>query len=87
MDTTHIIFTSAYLNVRWTVGGQVDMEAVVFVAVNAQLPVDQDHTMVLHRPARLNYGTHRRQRCHVPLNVATWVVRCRLDEWTVVLYV
>lgn len=51
---------NAYLDVRWAVGGQVDVEAVV-VVVGAHLLVDQDHPMVLHRLACLNDGAHRRQ--------------------------
>lgn len=82
----HTVFTSAYLDVRRTVGGQVDVEAVV-VVVTAQLLVDQDHPVVLYGLARLNYGTHGRQGRHIPLNVATRVIHCRLDEWTVVFYV
>ncbi len=80
------IIINAHLYVRCTVSGQVDVEAVVH-AVTAQLLVDQDDPVVLHRLARLNDGAHRWQGRHVPLNVATWVVRRRLDEWTVVLYV
>lgn len=82
------MFTGAYLDVRRTVGGQVDVEAVVVVVVvTAQLLVDQDHPVVLYGLARLNYGTHGRQGRHIPLHVATRVIRCRLDEWTVVFYV
>lgn len=84
----HTVFTSAYLDVRRTVGGQVDVEAVVVVVVvTAQLLVDQNHPVVLYGLARLNYGTHGRQGRHIPLNVATRVIHCRLDEWTVVFYV
>ncbi len=78
---------NAYLDVRRTVGGQVDVEAVVVVVITAQLLVDQDHPVVLYRLGRLNDGTHGWQGRHIPLHVATWVVHCRLDERTVVLYV
>lgn len=75
-----------YLDVRRTVGGQVHVEAVA-VRVGAKLLVDQNHTVVLYSPARLNDGAHRRQGRHIPLNVAARVVRCRLNEWTVILNV
>lgn len=45
------------------------MKAIA-VVVTAQLLVDQDHPMVLHRLACLDDGTHGRQGRHVPLNVA-----------------
>lgn len=76
----------AHLDVRGTVGGQVDVEAVA-VVVTALLLVDQDHPVVLHRLARLNDGTHGRQGRHVPLHVAARVVHGGLDQGTVVLYV
>lgn len=53
------VFTSIYLDVRGTVGSQVDMEAVVVVvSVGTQLLVDQDNPVVLYRPVGLDYGTH-----------------------------
>lgn len=86
-NKAHIVITNTYLDVRCIVGGQVDVEAVVVVVVATQLLIDQNHPMMPYRLARLNDGTHRWQGRHIPLNMATWVIHCRLDEWTVVFYV
>lgn len=60
------------------------MEHVV-VVVGPLLLVDHDHPVVLHRLAAVEDGADGRQRRHVPLDVASRVVRRRLHARPAVL--